>query len=718
MADGPTDGSPKPARTGPGAALAARATRDMVWLVWFLSCTFIAGTAIVVAYYSWLDYKGSVQAFRTEAAHLSQQVTDHLSRAIGEVSLLLNTLRQDVEISRQAPDEIPVDHVPRRLEALFLELAQIEAIAISDRNGQIVTRHGGWPADLDSVASRAAFGALQHNTSLSLVIGEPLLRPLDGKWRMTVAHRISSADGQFDGIVLATLDPEYFYEFHKSVVGPAGGMVSFLTVSEMPALSMGHGKFAGSNTGETGKGLPLHHLTGNKGVIITALKGHEGQFFVAYNQLPLGELRGIVAVPVSSASAAWWARRKMDFHVGGAAAALLLVLTLLATRQIRKRQRAEATAATARQQLSEGIESLTEGFAVFDADGRLLVHNAPFADMHLRRGDKLVGATIEDITRDGIDRGLFKIPGGEQSTWMLRRLDGFRKPDGALTLELSDDRWLQVSEQPTHNGGRIGVYTDVTRRVRRERAIREARDAAEAASKAKSSFLAMVSHELRTPLNAIIGFSEMMKNKAFGPLGNERYEEYAGDIHGSGTHLLKIINDILDLTKAEAGKIEISSDKIWLPDLLERACKSMRQTARVAELEFALSEPVPQIMIEADERALHQVLLNLLSNAMKFTESGGHVTCAASTGADGAVVISVTDTGIGIDPKDLEHIFVPFAQADERLARSFEGTGLGLPLVKNLVELHGGRVVVESTPGAGTTMRVVLPASIVLEEAA
>ncbi len=705
-------------RALPGAALFARVTGDMVRLVWFLSGAFLAGTAIVVAYYSWIDYQSSIRAYRTDASYLAKHVTDHLSRAIGEVSLLLNTLRLDVETARQAPDEIPVDHVPRRLEALFFELPQLEAIAITNRAGDVVLSYGGWPVDIESVANRAAFGSLQHNTSLSLVIGEPLLRPQDGKWRLTVAHRISTADGKFDGMVLATLDPAFFYRFHESVVGPSGGMVSLLTVSEVPVLAMGHGELKGSDAATASGGLPLKTLSGQSGVKITKLPGQEGEFFLAYNQLPLGQLRGMVAVPVASASAAWWSRRKVDFHVGGAAAALLLLLTLLATRQIRKRQRAEETATMAREQLSEGIESLTEGFAVFDAEGRLLTHNAPFAELHLRETELLVGATIEDITRDGIDRGLYDIPAGEQSAWMQERLGRYRNPDGVKVLKLSGDRWLQISEQPTHNGGRIGVYTDVTERVRRERAISDARDAAEAASKAKSSFLAMISHELRTPLNAIIGFSEMMTTKAFGPLGNERYEEYAGDILGSGTHLLGVINDILDLTKAEAGMIEISSDPIWLPELLEKACRSMRQTADKAELEFTLAEPVPELTIEADERALHQVMLNLLSNAIKFTSAGGRVECGASVGGDGSVIISVTDTGIGIRPDDLENIFVPFAQADERLARAFEGTGLGLPLVKNLVELHGGHVEVDSTPGKGTTMRVSLPASIVLDKAA
>ena len=231
-----------------------------------------------------------------------------------------------------------------------------------------------------------------------------------------------------------------------------------------------------------------------------------------------------------------------------------------------------------------------------------------------------------------------------------------------------------------------------------------------AASTAKSEFLAMISHELRTPLNAILGFSEVMAQQMFGPLGQERYLVYADDIHRSGSHLLEIINNILDLTKAEAGKMEIQEEVFDAQAVLAGAIRLLEQQAVEGgvSLEKPTSEELP--LLRADRRLVTQVALNLLSNAIKFTYSGGRVRIEIGLADGGELYMRFEDTGIGIAPEDLTTVQQAFTQADSRLARVHEGTGLGLPLTRNILELHGGRLELNSQPDVGTTAIAWFPA--------
>jgi signal transduction histidine kinase len=240
-------------------------------------------------------------------------------------------------------------------------------------------------------------------------------------------------------------------------------------------------------------------------------------------------------------------------------------------------------------------------------------------------------------------------------------------------------------------------------------ALRLAKEEAEAANQAKSGFLATMSHELRTPLNAIIGFSEMMLREVLGALGNEQYRAYVGDIHASGTHLLQIINDILDLSKAEAGKIDLSEDVFDLRDIMRSVGQLTAGRIYAAELTHNVDLPDELPPIRGDERKTKQVLLNLITNAVKFTPAGGSITIAASWDAGTGLAVTVADTGIGIPDSDLERVLKPFEQVDSSLSRQHQGTGLGLPLVKAIMELHGGRLELKSELGVGTQVIVVFP---------
>ena len=241
--------------------------------------------------------------------------------------------------------------------------------------------------------------------------------------------------------------------------------------------------------------------------------------------------------------------------------------------------------------------------------------------------------------------------------------------------------------------------------------LMDAKYRAEAASRAKSVFLANMSHELRTPLNAIVGFSEIMKQGILGPLGNPKYLEYAEDIYDAGNHLTDIINDILDLSKVEAGKEELQEEVIEITGLLNSVRKLVSSRAHEASvrLEFDVARELPAL--RADQRKLKQIFVNLLSNAIKFTDAGGRVTFRAWYSGDGGMVFQVADTGIGIATEDVPIALAPFRQVEHGLARKYQGTGLGLTLAKTLVEMHGGSLDLQSQPGVGTTVTVRLPAS-------
>jgi signal transduction histidine kinase len=259
----------------------------------------------------------------------------------------------------------------------------------------------------------------------------------------------------------------------------------------------------------------------------------------------------------------------------------------------------------------------------------------------------------------------------------------------------------------------IIMMSDATERRRQERALRQAKEAAEAANRAKTQFLANMSHELRTPLNAIIGFSEVISNKLFGEL-NDRYRDYAGDIVSSGRHLLGLINDILDLSKIDLGQANLSEGEVDLLRAVQSCQRLMYERAERGGVQVAVDLPADLPKLWADETKVKQIVLNLLSNAVKFTERGGKVTIAAAALADGGLILSLTDTGIGMRPEDIPKAMAPFGQLESTFERRFEGTGLGLPLVQRLVELHGAELKIDSQLGDGTKVQIRFPRARVI----
>ncbi len=280
-------------------------------------------------------------------------------------------------------------------------------------------------------------------------------------------------------------------------------------------------------------------------------------------------------------------------------------------------------------------------------------------------------------------------------------------PDGSV-------RWVRISGMPVFDRqGGLSAYrgtgSDITGEVAARDAILQARHQAELSSQAKSEFLAHMSHELRTPLNGIIGFSQVMNSETYGPLGSDKYREYATDIIKAGTHLLAVLNDILDLSRIEAGAVELEEADFDLFDAIESSLRMVAEGARARKVKVASKVAPGRFVLRGDERRVRQLFINLLTNAVKFTEAGGSVEIDAARTKEGGLDVQVSDDGIGISQEFLRHIKEPFGRVEGSMTRSFEGVGLGLPIAETIMEMHGGRLEIESTPGLGTKICLSFP---------
>jgi two-component system cell cycle sensor histidine kinase PleC len=385
--------------------------------------------------------------------------------------------------------------------------------------------------------------------------------------------------------------------------------------------------------------------------------------------------------------------------------------------------------------LRDAVETIPEAFVVWDAQNRLVLCNSNFQALHNLPDEAIEpGASYESVVEAG------------RKPVVRSKVTSEGQTPGARTFEaqLDDGRWLHISERRTKDGGYVSVGTDITNIKRHEEKLMESekrlmatvadlrnsqqelerqaeevadlaakyseeKTRAEDANQAKSKFLANMSHELRTPLNAIIGFSEIMESGMFGPLGTDKYREYCCDIRQSGQYLLEVINDILDMSKIEAGRIRLDAKQVELEPFLNDAMRVV--SARADDKRLSLIARIRGgISLTADPRLLKQIVLNLLSNAVKFTPEGGRIIIHARA-TKGGVSIAIADTGIGIPKEALARLGRPFEQVESQLTKSHQGSGLGLAIAKSLTELHQGTIRIRSTTGRGTIVLLRLPSN-------
>ncbi len=411
----------------------------------------------------------------------------------------------------------------------------------------------------------------------------------------------------------------------------------------------------------------------------------------------------------------WYRERNSSVAVFSLFALTVGSLAWLAVRSLRAGQfaaaylrRSEARLKRQSSLLQSTLESIGEGLAVFDARGRLIARNRRFCEL-LDLPDNLpIGVSLcEILTRQAV-RGDFG--DAEPQAEVSRRLEQFYRDVPTVKERAnSTGRILQIRRSAMPNGAVVSVYSDITEVRAGETKLLQARSQAELANNSKSEFLANMSHELRTPLNAVIGFTEIISQELFGPVGNEKYLEYIRDVHASSLHLLSIINDVLDMSKIEAGKLELQKEDVTLQSVIGDVVRIVHERASSRGISL-LSELVDEpIVIWADERAMKQIFLNLLSNAIKFSRDGGEVHIRVTTEQADFAVIEVEDHGIGMDSDEQQRAVQPFGQAKPATTRNYGGTGLGLPITKGLVEAHGGALTILSRLGEGTTVQLVLP---------
>lgn len=381
-------------------------------------------------------------------------------------------------------------------------------------------------------------------------------------------------------------------------------------------------------------------------------------------------------------------------------------------RDISERKRAEAKLIASEQRLRSVVETAVDGIVVSDGQGIIQFVNKAVEAIFGYPAESLIGKNVAVLMpepfrsqHDGfietfVETGVSRVIGRG------RDLVGMRADGSTFPISVSLSSWMENGERRFTT-----LLRDITQRVETQKALEAARDRAESADRAKTMFLAHMSHELRTPLNAVIGYSEMIMNQVLGPITPPRYIDYARDIHASGTHLLKILTDILDMSLAVSGELTLDESETDVGDLI-RACLQTFEHSRAAgtesiTLQTEIESPLPHLRV--DGQRLSQAILSLLDNAARHTPADGRIVISARRLDDGGIRLSISDNGPGIPAERIPVLFTPFGSAQRAYIRSDGGLGLGLPLVKSLIELHDGEIWLDSVPGEGTRVHLRLP---------
>ena len=461
-------------------------------------------------------------------------------------------------------------------------------------------------------------------------------------------------------------------------------------------------------------GMDEYDLRGQPG-------GQAKRMLVAWNSVDLGDASIVIALSSPDAHIAEaLSELRLQYVLAGIIVAVAMVMLGILVLRLRHTDLRVAADELQRQvdlrtselEASETkyralVEASTQGITI-RRDGIFLFSNQAFADIHgYQNPDDIVAlSSIDDTVAEDDRDKLHEL----QRRFMLTHgtdayeYQGLRKDGSTVWLEARNSTVSWEGEDAMQC-----IVADITERKRAEQELISANVNLEQANQAKSDFLSRMSHELRTPLNAIIGFSETMLSEVFGPIGSDRYRDYINDIHYSGTHLLTLINDVLDVARIEQGELRLNDDIVDISDIVRTSIRLMEPIAarESIALEVDIDEDLPTL--HGDRRAVRQIVFNLLSNAVKFTDSGGTVTAHVYLAPDGEITVVVEDTGIGIPATALANITEPFVQAATG-ERQYQGSGLGLTIVKALIEMHGGSLTIDSQEGEGTTVTAIFPA--------
>jgi signal transduction histidine kinase len=635
------------------------------------------------------------------------------NRAIFEADTTLLGISQMLAgVVPDAPLDAP--SVKAVLRQLNEQNMVVRDLIVVDNNGREVNTAASTAGPSRDDSKQPFFTAHESEILPSLYIGPPARNPLTGSWSIVLSRPLLRGETKV-GVVAAEVQTSVFANFFKSVVTTSATQVVLMfddgtLVASDPHREelIGHKMPGVEQILALAKSQPAgvsHHAVGVDGK----------EQLVSFRRIPGRSMVITVSRDRDAILARWWQE-----YTASIAAFVLFgitagILTVLVVRGLNRQQKSTAGLRASEDQLKRQssllqltLENMGEGISVFDRDGRLVIFNSRFVELLDLPDDLSPETSLYRILGYQMARGDFG--NSEPEIGVQERFDRmFRDLPVVRERTTLSGRALLIRRQAMP-GGVVSLYSDITERKGAEQRMAQAWAQAELANRAKSDFLANMSHELRTPLNAIIGFSELLGAEHLGPMRNPRYLEYAHDIHSSGHHLLSIINDVLDMSKIEAGKLEIHEDEVAIGPLLASVARMVRERAREAHIDLVADPPEQEIVFWADQRAMRQCLLNLASNAVKFSNAGGRVVVEASLNEAGGAVISVTDDGIGMSPADLERALQPFGQAQAATTRAHGGTGLGLPITKGLVEAHGGILEISTSPGRGTRTRIILPA--------
>ena len=563
----------------------------------------------------------------------------------------------------------------------------VRTLLVLNRDGTVALDSAGYPPAPRTPAEQQYLAELATDSASGLFIGD-LAAGSSAVPYFGMGRAITNASGARVGSVTAVVEPSFF----AAMPGTLPNTTALLVHESDGTILAGTG-------------------------IRTDTTVNQALARYAHDILAIREVDGFPLQLIVAGPPVWMSPAFRNFLIFDSG--IMVIVTVVAFWLAWRLAAEERARSTAEIRLHDAIESTPGGFALYDADDRLVLCNRTYVEYYTPPVQPLVvpGARFETIIRQVAETGGWADANDEKTREALieQRVRAHRQATTELVQRLSDGRWLLTRERRAADGGTACFYTDITRLKQQEEAIRrserlerQAREIAERADRTKSSFLANMSHELRTPLNAVIGFSQIIEQGMFGPQP-ARYREYATLIRRSGEHLLTIINDILDIAKLQSGKTELRLEAAVLAPVIDEAVRLVAPRAETARLKLVQDIAPDLPAVRVDLTRIRQVLLNLLSNAIKFTPAGGTVTVTAKAW-EGAVEIAVHDTGIGMAEADIPKALEPFGQISNAMTRAHEGTGLGLPLSKSLVELHGGQFSIASTPGRGTTVTVTLPA--------
>ena len=682
--------------------------------------TGITGLAVLVvitffsffAYNSYQAREAALLAAERQTQNLVRTLEQHTARTIASVDALLFGIIEVHRLHESAGKSVPPDNLHRYMRRRVAEALQVRALVLTDDMGRLYVESGDPSPEFLDVSDRAYYKVHERDPATGLYVGSPEADHGSAPPFIPVSRRISTADGTLRGVAMAMVDPSYFTDFYASLDIGRFGEIALFTYDG--SLLSGAALGDGSEHPHLLVAEVIRNGPGDSGTFRTI--GPNGAQIASYARATGYPLLIAVALAERDALAAWRSNNLVYIVAGLLIAAVMTVLTMLLVQQLRRSERVQEALRDAERDYRSIFDNAIDGIYRCDAAGRLQRANPALVSMYgyASEADMLAASDIGTAWyADREHRHQFRA--------LLERQNYVAGFISQVCRRGTGDRiWVSENARAIRDArGEIlfyeGIIRDTTASREAEERLREAKEQAELADRTKSEFLANMSHELRTPLNAILGFSEIIKDDLLGPSGSSRYRGYARDIHESGRHLLDLINEILDLAKIEAGRLRLQEEVVDLSVVMDTCHRLVHERAAEQDITLRIETGSDLPHLYADPTRLKQILLNLLSNALKFTRAGGMVTLSAFHDAgDGSVVFGVADDGIGMSPEDVVIAMQPFRQIENAFNRRHQGTGLGLPLARRMVELHEGTLEIESVPGKGTKVKVRMPAARVL----